>query len=174
MVRKLIRCLLCVVLVFSFSSQVNAYVHTGLKQSDPENVQFAVSNTASQYVYRCITYAETWETYCDPIGISQVGTGNETIYVYGELGVENGSFAITSYNDDKTYSVITFYKDFLTLSVSEQNETIVHEFGHALGLDHCQCWLVDTSVMRESGFNGYAHPLNDDISGILALYPMIG
>ena len=171
--RRIVRGVLCIVLVVVLVSPVNAYVFTGRKQPDPANVKFSVSNTISQYVYRIITYAETWETYCDPIGIGMTSVGDENIYVYGEISVDSGSYAITAYNGTGSYSVITIYKPFVSLTVSEQNETIVHEFGHALGLDHCQESAVSISVMRRLGFNGYAHPLSDDITGILALYPLI-
>ena len=46
----------------------------------------------------------------------------------------------------------------------------MHEVGHALGLSHTQASNNSISVMRETGFNGKAYPLSDDIAGISAIY----
>ena len=68
------------------------------------------------------------------------------------------------------WKTITLYKMFLDLNTVQKQETIVHEFGHAFGLDHCQFLKQSKSVMRATGFNKKAYPLSDDIAGIAALY----
>ena len=65
---------------------------------------------------------------------------------------------------------LTYYKTFKNASSIVQQETVVHEFGHALGLGHTQTSNESKSVMRALGFNKKAYPLSDDINGIKAKY----
>lgn len=158
---------LCIICLLCFQTQTSAYVKNNWKLSNPGNVKYAVSTTASQYISQIMNYATTWDTYCPEIGIS-MGTG-ENIYFYGNTSVNNGTYATTSHSSNN-YHVITFYKDFVSASSSQQNETIVHEVGHALGLAHCEDSKKSISVMRATGFNGKAYPLSDDREGISDIY----
>lgn len=100
--------------------------------------------------------------------MSQV-TSNQNIYFYGDLNVDNGTYA-TCYHNSNDSHTITYYNAFTKATSVERNETIVHEVGHALGLAHCQAGDESISVMRATGFNYKAYPLSDDISGISAIY----
>lgn len=165
--KLLISTFLCIICFVSFQSQTSAYVKKGFALSNPGNVKYAVSTTASQYISQIMNYATTWGTYCPEVGMS-MGTG-ENIYFYSNTGVDNGTYASTSHSNNN-YHVITFYNYFTSASYSQQNEIIVHEVGHALGLDHCQDSKKNISVMRATGFNGKAYPLSDDREGISDIY----
>ncbi len=65
---------------------------------------------------------------------------------------------------------IIVYKKWHSLSDKHERETIVHEVGHALGLDHTQSSNDSISVMREFNFNDKDYPLADDKKGIAKKY----
>lgn len=65
---------------------------------------------------------------------------------------------------------IMIYKKWRDLNETQERETIVHEVGHALGLQHTQTENDSISVMRRYGFNDKDYPLSDDKSGIAARY----
>ena len=83
--------------------------------------------------------------------------------------LEPGAYAVTTHHNDNYHS-ITFYNLFANATEAEKHEVIAHEAGNALGLAHCQKSKNSISVMRDTGFNGKAYPLSDDISGIAAIY----
>ena len=153
--------------MFLTCTTTEAYKYTGFKMSDPSNVKYMISTTVAMYSADTMTYTKKWESKCSEIGFSVVNS-NENIYFYGDYNVNNGMYADTIARNDS--AVITYRKRFLELDSSQQRETIVHEVGHALGLDHCQSSKNSISVMRANGFNGKAYPLSDDIAGISALY----
>ena len=171
--KKMIRSLFSFFLVGLISAgvpyQAEAYVFNGYTVPDPQNVRYAVSSTAGQYASQITTYTNTWETYCSEIDVVSVSTSlTYDVYYYGNLTTANGTYAVTYLPG--SYKIITFYQAFSQATTAQQNETIVHEFGHALGLSHCQTALNSYSVMRATGFNYQAYPLADDIAGIAALY----
>ncbi len=165
--KQLISLVCCLILILSSSINTNAYTLTLCKFSNQSNIKYAISSTAASYSSYITQYAPKWATYCPQLGIS--AGGNENIYFYGNLSYDNGAFATTIRTNDNYYS-ITFYSQFQTLTASQQYETIVHEVGHTLGLDHCQSNKETISVMRATGFNGKAYPLSDDIAGINVIY----
>lgn len=65
---------------------------------------------------------------------------------------------------------IILWSGWNNLSSSDKKETVVHEVGHELGLDHTQTENNSIAVMRAKGFNGKAYPLSDDKAGISAKY----
>ena len=161
--------LLVSVLLVSSTCETSAYVlKDGWTLSNPSNVTYSVSSTAGQYGTMLSNYSETWETYCDEIGISPA-YGDENIYFYAEVNYNNGKYATTMYPASDSCT-ITFYYAFSQATSIVKYETIVHEVGHALGLEHCQTEKEDISVMRALGFNGKPYPLEDDIEGISAKY----
>ncbi len=135
--------------------------------SNPSNVKYLIGTSVGGYSADTLNYIQQWENKCSEIGVTVVNSG-ENIYFYGDLNTNNGLYALTKSRND--YAVITYQQLFTTLTTSQQRETIVHEVGHALGLEHCQASKNSISVMRGSGFNGKAYPLSDDIAGISALY----
>lgn len=77
-----------------------------------------------------------------------------------------GSYETTTSKGTK----ITFYADMGELSTTKKKETIVHEVGHTLGLDHTQESNNSKAVMRALDFNDKAYLLQDDKDGIDSLY----
>lgn len=144
-----------------------AYVEKGCKLSDPKNINFGINASAGRYANIIPPYAKTWGTHCSEIGFSS--SASQNVFFSASTDVDNGTYAVTYHASTDCHS-ITFYKSFETATAAEKNETIVHEMGHVLGLDHCQESKKKISVMRATGFNGKAYPLSDDISGISAIY----
>ena len=147
--------------------ETNAYEFNDYKLDNPDDIRFSVSTIAMQFYPLFVNGLDAWENYCSQIGVSNVSGNN--IYFYSETSVDNETYAVCRHYDDNTHR-ITVYKSFMELSAVNRNETIVHEIGHALGLAHCETSKNNVSVMRETGFNGKAYPLSDDIQGINALY----
>jgi len=56
---------------------------------------------------------------------------------------------------------------FQTLTSTTRQETVAHEMGHCWGLNDV---TATNALMRGSGFNNNAYPLQDDKNGIAALY----
>lgn len=168
-IKKILSLLLCVVaFIYSGRADVYAYQYNGYKLTNPSSVKYLIGTSVRQYSTMLRIYTETWETYCDEITVTNVSS-NENIYFYGNVTVDNGTYAVTTHTRDD-YHVITFYKAFADTTSAYKYETIVHEVGHALGLAHCEEGKESISVMRALGFNNKAYPLADDISGIANLY----
>ncbi len=169
--KKLVLMLLTSVLIMNvISDKVSAYQFTGLKLSDPKHVKIYIASNVSSY--NILTYAKKWDTYCSEIGISTTSASSSSNIAYhAAKTTDNGTYGVTYPNGDQ--NVIIFYKSFFSSDTtdSQRYETIVHETGHALGLDHPSTSTDQSkAVMRAYGFNGKAYPLSDDIAGISKLY----
>ena len=144
-----------------------AFVFNFRAFDDQHDIRVSVSTTASQFRSRFMSALDTWEDVCPYITISAIQGSN--IYLYSDIGVDSDAYAVCYYVDDETNNIV-LYRPFTRLSVLQQDETIVHEIGHAMGLDHCQEEKNEISVMRRLGFNSKPYPLADDIEGINILY----
>lgn len=152
------------------SDTVYAYKFTGLKLSDPKHVKIYVPSKLSSY--SVVAYAKKWDDYCSEIGMYSTSAINNANIVYDSSpSVDNGTYGVTYPAGDK--NIIVFYSDFFASSTTsiQRSETIVHETGHALGLDHpTEATDPSKAVMRAYGFNKKAYPLSDDKAGIRKLY----
>lgn len=167
--KKCLCILVCLSVLFNFFCvEIEAYQFTGYVMSNPSNVKYLISTTVGGYSADTVNYIQQWENKCSEIGISVVDSG-ENIYFYGDLDVQRGAYAVTKISRDN-YAVITYYQEITTLNATQRRETIVHEVGHALGLNHCEASKKSVAVMRAEDFNNKPYPLSDDISGIKALY----
>lgn len=170
MKKRFFSLLLCFIIIACIIPlKANAYQYNGYVLSNPSNVKYTIGVLAMMYNSNINTCVPTWSSYCSEIGVSSVGVGSENVYFHSEYTVDNGTYAVC-YHTSNDYHSITFYASFSGASTIIKNETIVHEFGHVLGLAHCETSKNSISVMRETGFNGKAYPLSDDIAGITNLY----
>ena len=158
--------LLLLVFIFSVILQpAYAYVTNGYHISTPSSVGIYCNNaTYSNTIY---TYAKKWNQ-CSELHLYESSTSVAKIHA-SVSSTSNGYYAIT-YNYGNDNHSIVFYALWQTSSDSIKNETVVHEFGHALGLAHTQSSNDNISVMRQYGFNNKAYPLLDDKNGISFIY----
>lgn len=165
--KKLFVLMTCASLVTGSVLEPGAYVKNGYKLSNPKKVNFVINPSANIYAGMIPAYTKTWGTYCPEIGFSS--DSSPVIYFTAKIDTVTDAYAVTTHHNDDYHS-ITFYKSFADATEAEKHEVIAHEMGHALGLSHCQKSKNSISVMRDTGFNGKAYPLSDDISGIAAIY----
>lgn len=109
-----------------------------------------------------------WETYTGRISCDFNAISGQVKFLDNRTH-DNDAYAVTFLQSARKKNIV-LYKPFKSLNTTRKNETIVHEMGHALGLDHCQTSKNSISVMRAVGFNDKAYPLSDDIAGIKKLY----
>lgn len=147
--------------------KANAYVLIGYVCPNPSNITYSMDASVGPFASGIGSNTEVWATYCPKLGISSLAHSG-FIRFCGDLTVSNGTYAVCHFNDSSR--TITLYNDYTGASTAHRAEVIVHEVGHALGLDHCQSEKNSISVMRALGFNNKAYPLSDDIEGITALY----
>lgn len=166
--KTMLSLILCFHLLLIKSLNVQAFITNNHYMSNPKNVKIYVPSNLTSY--NVLTYTYKWSSYCDEIGMSSVSSeANANIYFRTLETVDNGAYAITNFSSDSKHLVIV-YKLFYTTSASHRNETIVHEVGHCLGLNHCRESDNSISVMRQYGFNDKAYPLSDDKKGIRYIY----
>ena len=169
---KAYACILaCLGMAFLYLPKTYAYVFNGYVLSSPTNIRYIISTSVGGFTSGMSNYVEIWEGFCPEVSITQNNswTGTENISIYGELNLNNGTYAACTHTNNNRHS-ITIYQAYTQATAAVQHETIVHEVGHALGLAHCQPAQESNSVMRATGFNNKPYPLSDERSGITALY----
>lgn len=149
---------------------VNAYVLNGLRVPNPQSVTYWVetNNATATYteVDAVISAIPSWQIHCPELRIVYSTASNVDMAFRFRLNEDIGAYAAT-YPYKKEISI---YKPWKNLTMTQKQETVVHEAGHMLGLDHCQAQYNSEAVMRATGFNNVGCPLADDKRGIAALY----
>lgn len=154
-------------LVFTNSIIANAYVKNSYPLTSPSSTGVYCSST--KYSSQIISYAKKWNIPNSGLYLYNTNNINGAIIKVSISTAENGLYGVCN-NYSKDNKSIVFYKIWQNASELVKNETIVHEFGHAVGLSHTQPSNNSISVMRELGFNGKPYPLSDDKKGIAAIY----
>lgn len=166
--KPIIVAILTIAVAFQSTQNVYAYKTNGYKVTNPSNVLIYANASTNTWAGSISTYAKKWNS-CSEITVNAGTSGNAVINYYGDYNTNNGTYGVTVHTSSSTSS-ITFYYAFTQTTNINRYETIVHETGHALGLAHCEESKNSISVMRETGFNGKAEPLSDDIAGISYIY----
>lgn len=171
LLKKLTVLVVVFALIVSNFAIANAYVL--LDESTwllfPKNIKVYITSTLEDDI-AMESSIKTWQTYTDGTVRFFFTPLSPVIEIYDCRSADNDAYAVT-YVLGASDKDIMVYKPINNLTTVQKNETIVHEMGHALGLNHITlAQNQSTSVMRPYGFNNKAYPLADDIAGINAMY----
>lgn len=148
------------------TKNINAYTFQQTGVTNPRAVTvYNVFNT-SGYL-NSLNYYKKWTS--TGIMFATFNNGLSSDVLVNMSDIDNGTYGVTTYKSIGKFTIV-YYKAFKNASSIVQQETVVHEFEHALDLGHTQTSNESKSVMRALGFNKKAYPLSDDISGIKAKY----
>lgn len=168
--RKLIIIVIIMITISTFATTgiASAYKLSGSSwyYTMPKNIHVLIPSNYIKYK----DDINTWANKTGKVKFYWGSNGANKMTIMDNTKVDNGTYAVT-YLHSKNFKTIITYKSFFKTTQIRKNETIVHEVGHALGLDHIPAaQKQNTSVMRAKGFNGKAYPLADDINGIKKIY----
>lgn len=146
-------------------SNINAFQFWRTGVVNPKNV--TIYNMSSTSGYSAISYYSKWTSA--GIKFATFNNGLSSDIVSSSVNTANEAYAVTTYKSVGKFTIV-YYRPFIQASLAIQQETVVHEVGHALGLGHTQSGNDSKAVMRALGFNYKAYPLSDDIAGIKSFY----
>lgn len=171
MKKKVLFSIICLGVILSMVHPVtsNAYLFTNSKIKNPKDGYYWIHDAFNDYSLK----AEVKEGVLAWNKSSKIEfTKNSKVIGNSDVKIEysdryNGNL----YGVHRSYGNITLYKKWrVGLGKTTRIETVVHEVGHALGLDHTQKKNNAISVMRMEDFNYTKTPLKDDWAGINKKY----
>ena len=168
--KKIINFTIILIIITILTTEVKtlAYTYTGYVFSNPLSITYYITGSVGAYSTLVSGKCTAWNSLSE-INITVSNSTSANIMLYADYTYDNGTYAVTTPYSNSLYN-ITIYKAFVNLNTTRAQETVVHEIGHTLGLDHCEPVNNSISVMREYGFNDAPYPLSDDIAGIQNLY----
>ncbi len=167
MTRRVIVCFLvfCVTVIFPCRYRLFAFNTNGWVISNNYTIKIHCKNsTYAAFVYQ---KAYTWND-CPEIYMYSTDVNSAQVLV-DVSNQSTGNYGVTYHYTNNAHSVI-LYNSWISAGTIIKAETVVHEFGHVLGLAHTQTYNESNAVMRATGFNYLAYPLYDDKLGIASIY----
>jgi predicted Zn-dependent protease len=171
---RLLLSLLIILVAFFTCNSANAYVLLSTtvapKIDSPQNIYYFIDLSFGSIGKSA--EVETSVNKWDPLPEIEITTKTSIVSMADVTLEYQNVYSGDTYAEYIAYSrgELIFYKKWNELATVQRSETVVHEVGHALGLDHTQSSNDSISVMREFNFNGKDYPLSDDKAGIAARY----
>lgn len=167
---------ICFLLFFTMilpQGEADAYKFSGQKISYPNDAMYWIQGANSNLNFTNSLREEIRQGIKAWNSAPKININTEVTLLGAQVKIQytdsyNGSI-YGSYSPSTKF-VTLFKKWRLDLNKTRRIETVIHEVGHVLGLDHTQTANDSISVMRQYNFNDKTYILDDDFLAIHALY----
>lgn len=154
------------------ASAASAYTKTGCKWSS-STVRWNGENIGSAWSPSAVSAALSWANYSDVNGMTT--TSSAVMYGYEDNAGPSGYAGRTTWTClggaylDANVTINPYYAN--SYNTAKRRAAWVHEFGHALGLDHGPSnALMNTCAPCVYENYGYYFPRPDDVAGMNSIY----